>query len=55
MAGAHVAGIAALHAQLNPNFRGRPLAAQLIARARRLVAPPATHRRDFGAGLVQAP
>jgi len=51
MAAAHVAGIAALHAQINPNFRGSRLARQLFRSARRLSLPP----RDVGAGLVQAP
>jgi subtilisin family serine protease len=51
MATPHVAGIAALHAEANPNARGRALWAALIQSARRLARPS----RDIGAGLVQAP
>ena len=51
MATPHVAGIAALHAQANPNARGLALATLLMQTARRLALPA----RDVGAGLVQAP
>jgi subtilisin len=52
MATPHVAGIAALHAQVNPAFRGAALWQRLIATSLALPAQPATH---VGAGLVQAP
>ncbi len=51
MATPHVAGIAALHAEANPNARGRALWQLLTTSARRLRLPS----RDVGAGLVQAP
>lgn len=51
MATPHVAGIAALYAQANPESRGRDLWSLLIQRARRLTLPS----RDVGSGLVQAP
>jgi subtilisin family serine protease len=51
MATPHVAGIAALHAEANPNARGLALANLLIQSARRLALPS----RDVGSGLVQAP
>lgn len=51
MATPHVAGIAALFAQANPNARGRALLQLLTQHARRLTLPG----RDVGAGLVQAP
>lgn len=51
MATPHVAGIAALWAEVNGMFRGAALANQLLRSARRLPLPP----RDVGAGLVQAP
>jgi subtilisin len=51
MATPHVAGIAALFAQANPQARGRALMQLLIQNARRLTLPS----RDVGAGLVQAP
>ena len=52
MATPHVAGIAALHAQVNSAFRGAALWQRLIATSLALPAQPATH---VGAGLVQAP
>lgn len=51
MATPHVAGAAALWAQVVPEARGRALAHLLIANARRLELPSA----DVGAGLVQTP
>lgn len=51
MATPHVAGIAALWAECDPQFRGRALMSILTQSARRL--PLLT--RDIGAGLVQAP
>jgi subtilisin family serine protease len=51
MATPHVAGIAALLAESNPQLRGRGLWQALVSRARRLLLPS----RDVGAGLVQAP
>ncbi|MGL4965116.1 MAG: S8 family peptidase [Inquilinus sp.] len=51
MATPHVAGIAALHAQSDPNLRGRALISVLTQTARRMTLPA----RDVGAGLVQAP
>jgi hypothetical protein len=51
MATPHVAGIAALHAEANPNARGDALWRLLIQTARRSSLPA----RDVGAGLVQAP
>jgi subtilisin len=51
MATPHVAGIAALYAEANPESRGRDLWSLLIQRARRLMLPS----RDAGIGLVQAP
>ena len=51
MATPHVAGIAALHAEANPEVHGRALWALLTQSARRLMLPS----RDVGIGLVQAP
>ena len=51
MATPHVAGIAALYAEVVPDARGRGLWALLIQNARRLTLPS----RDVGIGLVQAP
>jgi subtilisin family serine protease len=51
MATPHVAGIAALYAEMSPKLRGATLGGQLIQSARRLSLP----RQDVGAGLVQAP
>jgi subtilisin len=51
MATPHVAGIAALFAEANPDVRGRGLLNLLVQNARRLPVPG----RDIGAGLVQAP
>jgi subtilisin family serine protease len=51
MATPHVAGIAALYAELNPNFRGLKLARQLRRSALKLPLP----KGDVGTGLVQAP
>ena len=51
MATPHVAGIAALYAEMSPKLRGATLGGQLIQSARRLPLP----RQDVGAGLVQAP
>lgn len=51
MAAPHVAGIAALIAESDPNARGNALWAALLARARRLPLPSS----DVGMGLVQAP
>ncbi len=51
MAAPHVAGIAALHAQVSSNFRGVALWNQLVRTARRLPLPA----EDVGFGLVQAP
>ncbi len=52
MAAPHVAGCAALWAQVAPSLRGRVLWARLQAAARRLPPLPASR---VGAGLVQAP
>jgi subtilisin family serine protease len=52
MATPHVAGIAALLAEANPNVRGRALLALLTGAARQIPGLPA---RDVGAGLAQAP
>jgi subtilisin family serine protease len=52
MATPHVAGIAALHAQLSSTFRGAALWQRLIATALPLPQQPSSH---VGAGLVQAP
>lgn len=51
MATPHVAGIAALHAEANPDMRGGALGWLLLQSARHLNLPI----RDAGAGLVQAP
>lgn len=51
MATPHVAGIAALYAEANPDVRGGALGWLLLQSARRLDALA----RDIGAGLVQAP
>jgi subtilisin family serine protease len=51
MATPHVAGIAALIAEADPNARGRSLLQVLAQTARRLNLPS----RDVGAGFVQAP
>lgn len=51
MATPHVAGIAALYAEANPDVRGGALGWLLLQAARRLDLPA----RDSGAGLVQAP
>jgi subtilisin family serine protease len=51
MATPHVAGIAALWAECDAQFRGRALMSILTQSARRLARPA----RDVGAGLVQAP
>jgi subtilisin len=51
MATPHVAGIAALWAECDPQFRGRALMSILTQSARRLPLLA----RDVGAGLVQAP
>jgi subtilisin family serine protease len=50
MATPHVAGIAALFAQVNRAYRGRVLAQLLMQNARRLSLPV----RDVGIGLAQA-
>lgn len=52
MATPHAAGVAALHAEANPEARGSELGQILTATARRLTALPSA---DVGAGLVQAP
>jgi len=52
MATPHVAGIAALLAEANPNVRGRALLALLTGGAKQLSGLPP---RDVGAGLAQAP
>jgi subtilisin len=51
MATPHIAGIAALLAEANPEARGRALASLLLQTARRLDLPA----RDVGSGLAQAP
>lgn len=51
MATPHVAGIAALHAEANPDVRGGALGWLLLQSARRVDLPT----RDVGAGIVQAP
>ncbi len=51
MATPHVAGIAALFAESDPNLRGNALWMALVSRTRRLDLPS----RDVGMGLVQAP
>jgi subtilisin family serine protease len=51
MATPHVAGIAALFAEANPQVRGRDLWKLLESNARRLSFSP----QDVGIGLVQAP
>jgi subtilisin family serine protease len=51
MATPHVAGIAALWAEVDANFRGRELMSILAQNAQRLALPA----RDVGVGLVQAP
>jgi subtilisin family serine protease len=51
MATPHVAGIAALYAQSNPQARGRALWKLITSNAKQLPFAP----RDVGAGLVQAP
>lgn len=51
MATPHVAGIAALYAEVDPSARGLGLWSRLTQTARRLILPSV----DVGAGLVQAP
>lgn len=51
MATPFVAGIAALHAQADPDLRGAALAARLVESALPLELP----QRDVGSGIVQAP
>jgi hypothetical protein len=51
MATPHVAGVAALCAEIDPKYRGRALWAMLLQHARPLVLPV----RDVGRGLLQAP
>jgi subtilisin family serine protease len=51
MATPHVAGIAALHAEANPDMRGATLGWLLLQSALRLQLIT----RDVGSGLVQAP
>jgi subtilisin family serine protease len=51
MATPHVAGIAALYAEANPDIRGAILAWVVFGSAKRLDLPS----RDVGVGLVQAP
>ena len=51
MATPHVAGIAALHAEANPDMRGGALGWLLLQSSRRLTLPS----RDAGGGLIQAP
>jgi subtilisin family serine protease len=51
MATPHVAGTAALHAQVNPGARGRALGQVVFESARRLPLLST----DVGVGLVQAP
>jgi subtilisin family serine protease len=51
MAAPHVAGIAALYAQVSPNFRGTTLWGQLARTCVGLSAPV----EDVGFGLVRAP
>jgi subtilisin family serine protease len=52
MATPHVAGIAALHAQSNPSYRGAALWQRLTATALAIASEPSNH---VGSGLVQAP
>lgn len=52
MATPHVAGIAALYAEANPNLRGRDLWQRLTAHIRVLASLPS---RDVGTGFVLAP
>ena len=51
MATPHVSGAAALHAEADPDARGRELMSVLMLSARRLELPG----RDVGAGFVQVP
>lgn len=51
MATPFVSGIAALHAQAQPDARGRVLLSLVLQGTRRLALPS----RDVGAGLIQAP
>lgn len=51
MATPFVSGIAALHAQAEPDARGRALLNLILQNTRRLALPS----RDVGAGLIQAP
>lgn len=51
MATPFVSGIAALHAQAEPDARGRVLLSLILQGTRRLALPS----RDAGAGLIQAP
>ena len=51
MATPFVSGIAALHAQAEPDARGRVLLSLILQSTRRLELPS----RDVGAGLIQAP
>ncbi len=51
MATPFIAGIAALHAQANPDARGHSLLNLIVQNTRRLELPS----RDVGSGLIQAP
>lgn len=51
MATPFVAGVAALHAQADPDARGRALGERVLQTVQKLEEP----ERDVGAGLVQAP
>jgi subtilisin family serine protease len=51
MASPHVAGIAALYAQVKPDWRGVELWTQVVRTVRPLALPP----QDVGFGLVRAP